>query len=222
MLTRNFLLFHMMLFSLLLLLAGCAGQNASEKIYTHLEEAVQLEEDFEQQQEAITDLEREEQQIYSEIIELGMDEFDKIVNLSDQAIEIIEERRKLIDKEKESIKKSEETFLQIEPLLNDLKEEKLQQKGETMFHVMQDRYASYDELHAAYLASLELEKELYEMLKDEDLEQETLTEQINKINDSYKQVLEINDEFNELTIEYNNLKKEFYELAELDVSLEND
>lgn len=206
----------------LLIISACNNQTTSEKIYTHLEEAVKLEKEFEDQQDLITDLEVKEQEIYSQIIDLGMEEFDQIVELADQAIDIIKERETLIENEMNSIEASKEEFIKIEPLLEELEKGEIRDKGKEMFEVMISRYSSYEELNKEYLNSLQKEEELYENLKEEDLEQEQLTDQINQINDSYQQVLKANEDFNYFTIEYNDLKREFYNLAELDVTYEEE
>jgi len=85
---------------------------------------------------------------------------------------------------------------------------------------MEARYAAYYELFDAYTSSLELEKELYGMLQQEDTEQEELNEQINNINESYQSVLDYNEQFNENTVSYNDLKQEFYDVAEINVTYE--
>ncbi|MBP2077911.1 YkyA family protein [Oceanobacillus polygoni] len=206
--------------SLMVLLAACNGQSTEEQIHNHLEEAVTLEEEFEKQQREITDLELEEQDIYDQIIDLGMDDIETIQELSNQALKIIEQRVEKIGLEKDSIESSKEEFNQIEALLTDIENEGLKDTAESMYEVMNNRYSAYEELNDAYMKSLELEQELYEILQQEDLEQETLTEQINSINESYEQVLQHNEAFNNYTVEYNELKKEFYEAADLTVSFE--
>ncbi|UJL47800.1 YkyA family protein [Virgibacillus sp. NKC19-16] len=206
--------------SLSTILAGCSGESTEQQIHNHLEEAVSLEEGFEQQQEEITELEKQEQELYSQLIDLGTDEFDQIQEISQQAIDIVDQRSEKIELEKESIDASQEEFNQVSDLIEDLEEEETKAKAEEMYNVMDNRYTAYDDLYTAYTESLELERELYTMLQQEDLEQETLTDHINTINESYQQVLEANEQFNEYTVEYNALKQEFYELAGIDVEYE--
>lgn len=208
----------LLFFGIIFILSACSGESVEEKIHTHLEEAVTLEEDFKAQQSEITDLEKQEQEIYKQIIDLGMDELDKIIELSEEAITIINERKEKLDIEKESITKAEEEFQSIESLLDDLEEETVKTKAEEMFQTMINRYNSYEELYNAYTESLEYEKELYTMLQEKELEQETLNEQIAKINESYEEILSANDQFNEHTIAYNELKQEFYEAANINVT----
>ncbi|WP_170138846.1 YkyA family protein [Oceanobacillus chungangensis] len=212
--------FAMMLF--IVFLSACSGESTQVQIHNHLEEAVNLEEVFESQQENITELETQEQEIYSQIIDLGMDEFEQIVELAKEATGIIDERADKIKLEKESIDASREEFNKIRPLIDELEDGELKQVADKMYAMMEKRYNSYDKLHEAYLQSLKQEKELYSLLQQEDLEQETLTEQINKINESYQKILDENQNFNEFTTEYNKLKKEFYTQANMNVSYESE
>lgn len=204
---------------LIAILSAC-GQSTKEKIHNHFEEAVSLEEGFEKQQKQITDLEKQEQELYGKIIDLGMEDFDQIQDLSQQAIKVIDQRSENLKLEKESIDASKEAFNKTEKLIGELNEDKVKVKANKLYKVMNDRYSAYDNLHKAYTKSLKLEKEMYTMLQKEEIEQEELTDQITSINESYELVLDANDQFNEDTNDYNELKKEFYKIAEINVSYE--
>ena len=212
----------LLLVGVVALLSACSGESVEEQIHTHLEETVTLEEGFKSQQGEITDLEKQEQEIYSQIIDLGMDDLDEITKLSQDALTIIDERKEELIIEKESIASAQEEFQSIEELIEGIEEEALKSKGKEMYETMMSRYAAYEELYAAYMDSLEFEKELYTMLQDEELEQEALNEHIAKINESYETILAANDQFNKHTIAYNELKKEFYEAADMNVSFEEE
>ncbi|MFZ3579632.1 YkyA family protein [Virgibacillus sp. DJP39] len=205
---------------LIAFLSGCNGSSPSKEIYSHLEKAVSLEESFEKQQKEIVELEKKEQELYSKIVDLSMDEFDKIKSISKEAIDVIEKRKNKIVIEKESIEAAKEEFLKVKELITELEDEKAKNKANAMYDIMVDRYDAYQELNKAYVSSLTLEKELYTLLQKEDLDQEVLTTHIKKINESYQKVLAANKVFNEHTEKYNQLKKEFYEAAEIDVEYE--
>lgn len=208
--------------SAIAVLSACSGSSASEKIYDHLEEAVALEDGFEKQQDPIVALEKKEQDLYAQIIDLGMDDFDEIKDLSKQAIKSIDKRADKVEAEKESIEASKEEFEKTEDLMDDLDDEKAKETATEMYDVMMKRYKAYNTLNEAYTKSLKLEKELYTMLQKEDVEQEALTDHITKINDSYQAVLEANKQFNTYTTKYNELKKEFYKAADIEVEYEDD
>ncbi|QKY68913.1 YkyA family protein [Lentibacillus sp. CBA3610] len=208
------------LFVLILILSACNGTATSEQIYNHLEKAVEHEQTFEKQQNQIVELEQEEQEIYSEIIDLSMEEFDQIEELANQGLDNIETRSEKIDLEKESIDASREEFSNIEDMIGDLEEESANEKADQMYSTMMERYNAYDKLHESYSESLTLEEELYTMLQQEDLEQETLSDHITNLNESYQNVIESNETFNQLTDDYNGLKEEFYQAAGIEVEYE--
>ncbi|MFU0791694.1 MAG: YkyA family protein [Virgibacillus proomii] len=200
-----------------ILTTACSSKTPEEKIQNHLEEAVALEEGFEKQQSKITDLEKQEQKIYNEIINLGMDEMDQIKKRSEQALETVDKRKDAIEKEQESIKQAREEFSNIEELINNLEDKEVKVTAKKMNKIMTQRYDSYGKLNKAYNDALKLEKKLYEMLPKKDLEQKILTDQVNKINETYSKVIEFNKEFNQNTQEYNKVKQDFYKQAGIEV-----
>lgn len=203
-------------------LAACGGLSAEEEIYNHLEEAVKLEADFAKQQDVITDLEKQEQDIFDQIIELEMKDFDQIKEQAQKALDLIEERSKQIDIEKESIDASKTEFEKSKEHISKLEDEKVQKKAEEMYAVMMDRYESYSRIYEAYAQSLKEEETLYNMFQDEDITQDEYIEQTTKVNETYEVMLKENDAFNEDTSKYNDLKKEFYDLANFNVTYTED
>ncbi|WP_018932820.1 YkyA family protein [Gracilibacillus lacisalsi] len=206
-------------FLLTLVLVGCSGESVANDMYEHLEETVELERTFVEQQEPFTALEEEEQELYNQIIELTADEMDEITSLSEQAIDTIEERKELLQTELESMQGAEEEFSQVKEYVDELDEEP-KEIAEEMIQTMDQRYEVYQQLNEAYLSSLDQDKILYELFMDEELTEEELREQIDTVNQSYDEVMEINTEFNELTDTYNQLKEDFYKAADLNVVYE--
>ncbi|WP_255247391.1 YkyA family protein [Paucisalibacillus globulus] len=202
---------------MVLLLSGC-GDSPETQIYNHLEAAVQLEEDFQKQQDDITKLEQEEQELYKEIIELGIEEMEQIQELTSKAIASIEGRSEKIKSEKESLDASREEFEKSKALIEEIKDEEVKNKALSMYEAMVKRFEAYETLHKTYNESLTLEKELYNKFLQEDLEEEDLQAHIEKVNLKYQEVIEANKTFNDFTLEYNELKKSFYEAAEIKVT----
>lgn len=205
-----------------LVISACAEDSVEEQIYEHIEEAVILEHDFEQQQTEIATLEKKEQDIFEQIRNLGIDELDEIQSLATQALEVISERIDKVEIEKDSIEIAKEEFVKIETLLEQLKNEEEKELGEEMYGIMMDRYNTYELLNESYNESLTLEKELYTLLKEEDAEQKEVEEIITKINESYEVVLDFNEQFNENTEKYNTIKKKFYDKVDIKVEYEGD
>ncbi|SDJ04600.1 YkyA family protein [Salimicrobium halophilum] len=205
----------------LAVLVGCSGQSAKEEMYDHLEKTVTLEDAFKEQQSALSELEQEEQKLYNQIIDSSMNDLEKIQQLSDEALALVEERKEKLELENESIQSAKEEFSKVAPLIGDIEDnEEAQSVANDLVAAMEERYAAYEKMHSAYQEALKLDEELYTMLKQEDLEEETLRSQVESINEKYQQVIEINDTFNEKTESFNKLKKDFYEAADLNVSYE--
>ncbi|WP_245807728.1 YkyA family protein [Halobacillus massiliensis] len=201
------------------LLAACSGEP-KEQMYDHLEEAVNLEETFREQQQPLQELEAEEEKIYNQIVELTSEEQKKINEMSEEALSIINERKDLLAEEKESIDEAKEEFDKAEGAADDLESEEAQKSADQLIEKMDQRYESYQELYDNYQTALNLDKELYEMFQNEDLTKDQLQGKVEEINESYTAIMEANEKFNQYTTEYNDLKKEFYEKAELDVTYE--
>ena len=203
--------------TILVFLTGCFGPSPQENIYSILENVVTLENQFKEQQDPLLELEKKETALYNEIMGLGMQEFEKVVALSKEAITHVENREKKIEAEYESIMKSKKEFAKVNDEIEKMENEKLAGKAKKLKSTMNDRYDTYEKLYQAYKVSISLDKELYTILQKEELTIEELEAQIKKINDSYNEVMEQNEKFNQLTEEYNSLKTDFYEDAKLNV-----
>ncbi|TFE00300.1 YkyA family protein [Jeotgalibacillus salarius] len=198
-------------------LSGCVfGTPAEEEISEKLEAAVAAEEGYVSAQNDLRDLETEEQQLYDEIMSLSMEEFEQINSLADEALNNLDQREEKLAEERTAIESSEEEFSGVEELASDLDSEDLTQHVESMVETMNNRYSSHEELSSAYSNGLELNRELYNSLKNEELQLEELEGQITSVNDQNAVIIEANSTFNDLTNEYNELKAEFYELAEIE------
>ena len=202
---------------LLITMFGCSTKSAEEQIHQQLTKAMELEEAFKQQQPKITKLETEEQEIYSQIIAHDMEDEEKLQELVEQAIASIDERAEEVEVEKESIEASKKEFSKIEDLLLQIEDKETRETAKEMYERMNDRYDAYDDLYTVCQKTLQLEKELYTMIVEKTPQQE-LTEHIQKINENYELVLDANEQFNTYTLEYNDLKDEFYDTANLEQS----
>ena len=204
-----------------IILAGCINKEpAAEKMYQVLEKVVEAEKEFEDQQEPLVALEKREQEIYNQIMTLGMKQHDEIIKLSSEALTIIEERRVLLQKEMNSINASKTEFKKAEAIKDEIKVPEQKKKAEEVVNIMTNRYKVHSQLSKEYLNALDRDKELYTMLKNEGISYDMLEEHVTKLNTAYQQVFDKNEEFNDLTGQYNEKKLEFYKEAGL--NLENE
>ncbi|MFP7494227.1 YkyA family protein [Terribacillus saccharophilus] len=201
-------------------LTACNNASPEEQVYNHLEETVSLESGYVDQQDSLTDLEKKEQDLYNDILQLGDDGMDEIKSKSQEAIDLISQRRDALAKEKESLDEAEAEFKEVDSIIDDLESEDAKEKARTLYDTMEARYGAYDQLHEAYSKALDEDNSLYEMFQQEDVTQDELTAQIEKINASYEDIEAANAEFNKQTEAFNEQKQQFYEAAGLNVASE--
>ncbi|WP_226681045.1 YkyA family protein [Sutcliffiella horikoshii] len=205
-----------------LLLTGCVnGESPEQEIFQTLEEVVELEASFEEQQGPLLELEKEESAIYEEILTLGMKEFDQIVKLSQEGLALVEQKETAMKSEKESIEAARKQFEEVKTSIESLEDEELKKEAQALYQLMEQRYEAYMTLSNHYMKSMEVEKEMYELFQTEDLTLEQLQVQINDLNEKYEKINEANKAFNEYTDQYNKAKLDFYKKAGLNVSYDN-
>ncbi|HWO96048.1 MAG TPA: YkyA family protein [Bacillus sp. (in: firmicutes)] len=202
-------------------LTACANSSPQVDIYKALEEVVASEKQFSKQQQPLVELEKQEKEKYDQIISLGMKEHKKIQSLSDEALNIVKKREQRIQQEKKSMDESKAKFKEAVELIQELEEEKYKKEAEKLIVLMNKRYDSYDTLHKQYEKAVQLDRQLYEMFKKDDVKLGELEKQITTINKTYEEIMKANEEFNQLTKQYNQAKVTLYKKAGLEVVKES-
>jgi Putative cell-wall binding lipoprotein len=201
--------------------SGCGReQSTADKLYKALENVAAAEKQFEDQQEPLKILESQEREIYKKIMKLGMKQHDEIVKLADEALVMVEKREAHIKKETDSIKQSEEEFKKVGVIKERLVDTEQKKKADELNEIMLKRYQAHEQLTNLYSDALVKDKELYKMLKDKNISFEELEKQVITLNETYQKVLNLNEEFNTLTVQYNAKKLEFYQSAGLQIAEE--
>ncbi|MFS0645096.1 YkyA family protein [Siminovitchia sp. 179-K 8D1 HS] len=193
------------------LMASCGSPE--NKIYKTIEETVAIEKDFENQQKPMTELEERENQIFREMMKLGMKQMDKITKLSDEALKNLEKREEYLEKEESAIAASNKEFEKVKETIPKLKDEKLMEKAKELEKLMTERYDAHAQLSKAYKEAIKEDRKLYEMMKNKDLKLEEVEQQIAAANKAQERVIEANKQFNQFTKKFNEEKSAFYKAA---------
>jgi hypothetical protein len=210
--------FILSVIAVVFILTGCSSKEKNaEEMYQVLERVVEAEKEFEEQQKPLIKLEKQEKDIYNQIMALGMKQHEEVVKLSDDALLLIEKRRDHLQKEIESINASETEFKKAEELKNKIKEPEQKRSAEDLFVIMSNRYNVHKQLSKEYSNALDRDKELYLMLQNENISYEKLENHVTELNTTYQKVAAANEEFNELTAQYNEKKLQFYKEAGLNL-----
>ncbi len=137
------------------------------------------------------------------------------MKLSGEALKMVNERKKYMETETKSLQESEKEFKEVSPLLKDINNKKLKTKANQLYKIMIDRYKTHHNLSKEYLQGVAEDQKLYKMFKKQNVSVDSLKTQVEKVNSVYKSIYASNDQFNQLTQEYNDKKLQFYKSAGL-------
>jgi chromosome segregation ATPase len=193
----------------LFLFTSC-NELANEEVLSAFQKIGKYENSVVEQQEKLSGLEQKQNQLYDRIMSYGIKRFTKVVQLSKESLELIEERDKHIEKEYKAIQSAKQQINTIKKNIDQLRDENIRRQVNRLVNIAEKRYETYGNLYLHYKELLSLEKELYTLLQNKYVTPEQLQQQINRINEQYKELVSINDQFNEYTEKYNKEKKRLY------------
>lgn len=201
----------------IVLLSGC-GSSIEEKIHTNLEEAVNIEESKEVTNK-IHKLETKNNELFNNIASLNDEKLDDINKLSKEAIEINKKLKESLDDEQVIFNDAKKEFEKSESLIKKV-EDTEKKLGLKMYGLMSDRYDKYDEFVEEYNKLADERINFFEIIKEKEVEEEKVLNQVKKINKHNEQVINLNNDVNEKTQKYNELKKDFYNVLDIKVEYE--
>lgn len=199
------------------LLAGCFGPKPEEELYVAFENAAKKEKTIFEDAKTLETLEKQGQELYSQIVKDGKDNNQVVKEKVDQAVQSVTDREKVLDKEKDTLDKAQAETKDVDKHVKDLKDNKLQEQAKKVQAAYNGRYDSFKKMYDSYKKSLKLEKELYTMLQSKDEKLKTISEKVKVVNQSYQEVESPKNKFNEYTKQYNEEKLSFYKQANIKI-----
>jgi hypothetical protein len=200
------------LIAVLFLLASCNELASEQEVWSAFQKIGKYENNVVEQQEKLNELEQKQNKLYDRIMSYGMKQFTKVAQLSKESVELIEERDKHIEKEYKAIQSAKQQMNIIKEKVGQLHDGNIRRQVNRLVNIAEKRYETYDNLYLHYKEMLSLEKELYILLQNKYVTPEQLQQQINRMNEQYKETVSINDRFNEYTEKYNREKKRLYNM----------
>lgn len=202
------------IFSSALLLSACSGQNASEQLDNVLQETFSAEKEYRDTQSEMEKLEKNEQQLFESIMGLTQEQQEEVSGQAEEAMESADQRLELLKTENESIENAQEEFKAIDAVIEETDEESLKADLTELKSKMQERFESHADFAAAYEELTGLQKELYDMLLNEETELQALQEKAMEVNEKNTAVQETVAVFNERTEQFNEMKDNVIEKLE--------
>lgn len=195
-----------------LILTGCSA-DAGEELDGVLQDTHAAEQDYRDVQSQMEELEQQEQGIFESIMALTQDEREQVGTQVEEAVALVDERLELMQTEKDSVESAEEAFAEIDTVIEEADEE-FKSDLTALKEKMNERFSAHHDFTAQYETLAGLQKELYQLLPDEETDIETLQQKTVEVNEQNTVTEEAVTVFNTHTEEFNEMKNSFIEKVE--------
>ena len=199
-----------------LLLSACSGPSTEEQLDSVLKDTFEAESDYRDTQNEMEELETAEQEKFESIMALTQEQQEDVKANAEEAIASVEQRLELLETEKASMDSAEEAFQEIDTVIEETEDEELKNDLTALKTKMHDRFDDHEKFTAAYEELAAEQKELYEMLVNEETELQVIQEKTVTVNDKNKEVQNAVTEFNEQTEQFNEMKNSLIEKMNAD------
>ncbi|MDA1650624.1 YkyA family protein [Bacillus cereus group sp. MYBK71-2] len=199
------------------LLTGCFGEKPEESLYTAFETAATQEKSLVDEAKKLEKLEKEGQELYSQILQEGKDHNDAVMKKIEQATANVDDREKALKNEKEMLEKAQKETKSVQGNIEKLEDKKLQKQAKAVEESYKNRYDAFQKMNENYTKALATEKELYEKLKVKETKLKEIGEKVKAVNELTVEAQKSKEQFNNFTKEYNDSKLAFYKDAEIKI-----
>jgi hypothetical protein len=196
----------------LLLLAGCGHLIGKQEVLSAFQKMAAYERDAVEEQKKLAEFEQKQNAIYARMMSYGFKHFTKVAQLAKEALITIKEREKHLAGEYKAMHSAKRQLNMAKRKTDGLHDEQIKQEIGHFVEAAEQRYETYDKLYVQYKEMLALEKELYILLQNKDVTAERLQQQIDRINERHRNIMDINEQFNAYTKKYNKEKKQLYHM----------
>lgn len=199
-----------------LLLSACSGPSTEEQLDLVLKETFEAESDYRDTQSEMEELEAAEQEKFESIMALTQEQQEDVKANAEEALASVEQRLELLETEKASMDSAEEAFQEIDTVIEETEDEDLKSDLTALKTKMHERFDAHEQFVTAYEELAAEQKELYEMLSNEETELQVLQEKTVTVNDKNKEVQNAVTAFNEQTEQFNEMKNNLIEKMNAD------
>lgn len=194
-----------------LALSGCTiGSTIEGELSNVLAEMHEAEKPYRDGQKELNAIEKNEQSLFNETMDLTQDESDKLKTNISQMEEMLEQRITYINEEEKSMKSAMKFMSDIEGIANSANGD-AKAEIEKLKEAIQHRYQTHSAFVDEYKELTHVQDELYEMLLKEDIDLGDLEKQVEELNNRNDEVTSWIKKFNEATITLNQTKDKAFD-----------
>ncbi|MDZ5606202.1 YkyA family protein [Bacillus pseudomycoides] len=198
-------------------LGGCLGAQPEEELYVAFENAANQEKAVFDHVKKLKELEIQEQELYTQIVQEGKEHNEAVIPKIEQAVANVNECEKVLKNEKDVLEKAQKETTSVHNYIDKIEDKKLQKQAKKVEEVYKNRYEAFQKMNKSYKKSLITEKELYEKLKDKETKLKEISEKVKAVNTLNEETLKEKTKFNQYTKEYNEGKLRFYKDAKIKI-----
>ncbi|SLJ99783.1 Putative cell-wall binding lipoprotein [Bacillus toyonensis] len=198
-------------------LTGCFGEKPEENLYTAFETAATQEKSLVDEAKKLEGLEKQDQELYSQILQEGKDHNDAVMKKIEQATANVADREKVLKNEKEMLEKAQKETKSVQSNIEKLEDKKVQKQAKAVEESYKKRYDAFQKMNENYTKALATEKELYEQLKVKETKLKEIGEKVKTFNELNGEAQKSKEQFNNYTKEYNDSKLAFYKDAQIKI-----
>lgn len=195
---------------LIFMLGACSSEmDELESFYVEFQETLEIEDEISDISSDYNALENERGQIQDNLSTAAQDELSE---MGEALAGNTEERLELIREEEAVMADSEQKAAEAAERIGDISNEEYRQHAEGLISAADERYAVHGDLMGVFERVLDKEMGLFEHLQSDELNQDTIDDRINTLNEEYEALTETQDEFATATERLNEVKDEVYSI----------
>ncbi len=199
-----------------LTLSGCSmGASIEKQLSDTLIKMNDSEAEYEKNQTTLSDLEKTEQKLFGETMELTKEDVDELSKNVQELTTSTQDRLKHLESEEASMDEAKKYINQLNKTADDAGEE-IKEKILELSTAATERYDLHASFTEQYRKLTSIQQEFYELLEKKDVELATLQSKADEINEQNTVVQSTIEQFNAKTKEVNNLKDALFSSLEAD------
>lgn len=193
-----------------MLLSACSfGASSEDRLSDAIGTIQEKEQPFLEAQEKMASLEKEEFELFNEMMELTQEDREELAALAAEADSTADERLSLLEEGRDALGQAEKELSGFDGIGED--GDPVRAAIENLKQSMADRYGAHEEFSGLYEKASEIQKELYSLATDEEADFQSIQEKVEAVNSANSEVKAAASTFNEATDTVNEKKKMAYD-----------
>lgn len=199
------------------LLSGCFDGNTEENLFVAFENVAKQEKSLFEDTKKLETLEKQEQELYTQIITEGKENNETVAQKIDQAVSNLHEREKILKDEKETLEKAQNKTKLVQSNIEKIEDKKIQKHAKKVAEAYKNRYEAFLEMYKCSVKLITVEKGLYAKLKVKETNLIEISEKVKEVNKLTEEMNKKKEKFNRYTKEYNEEKLALYKKTKIKI-----